>query len=96
VALLEMLDDPSASELSPHQTRERLRDLLKSGAVRPQLLARAATTEPARVRERLGELLRESGFDSPAASIRSADPRVRSRILSWLPSGAASRHVVSQ
>lgn len=96
VALLEVLDDPSASELSPHDTRERLRNVLKSGAVRPQLLARAAKTEPARVRERLGELLRETGFDSPAASIRSADPRVRSRILSGLPSGAGSRHVASQ
>jgi hypothetical protein len=96
VALLEMLDDPSASELNPHETWERLRDLLKSEAVRPQLLARAAETEPARVRERLGQLLRESGFDNPAASIRSADPRVRSRILSGLPSAAASRHAVSQ
>lgn len=96
VALLEMLDDPSASELSPHETREHLRDLLKSDAVRPQLLARAAKTEPARVRERLGQLLRESGLDNPAASIRPADPRVRSRILSAFPSAAASRHVVSQ
>lgn len=95
VALLEMLDDPSASELSPHETRERLRDVLKSDAVRPQLLARAAKTEPARVRERLGMLLRDSGFDSPAASIRPADPRVRSRILSGLPSGTASRQVAS-
>jgi hypothetical protein len=94
VALLEMLDDPSASELSPNETRERLRDLLKSDAVRPQLLARAAKTEPARVRERLGELLRDSGFDSHAASIRSADPRVRSRIMSEFASGGLNRQAV--
>ena len=81
VALLEVLEDPSTSELSDAETWDRLRSLLHSGQVRPERLAKAAKTEPATVRARLAELLRDGGLDDLAKHVPPADPRVRERAL---------------
>jgi hypothetical protein len=81
VALLEMLADFSASELSPHESWDRLRIVLDSHEVRPKKLATAAATEPAMTRVRLTALMTETGHDDLASSIPPADPRVAARAL---------------
>lgn len=81
VALLEMLADFSASELSPHESWDRLRVVLNSHEVRPKKLAAAAVTEPAMTRARLTVLMAETGHDDLASRIPPADPRVAARAL---------------
>jgi hypothetical protein len=81
VALLEMLADFSASELSPHESWNRLRVVLDSHEVRPKKLAAAAATEPATTRARLTALMTETGHEDLASTIPPADPRVRARAL---------------
>lgn len=81
VAVLEVLGDLSSSELSPRETWQRLTDIMRSDRVRPERLARAAKTEPATVRVRLAELMRDGGSEKAAAGIPLVDPRVQHRAL---------------
>ena len=81
VALLEMLADFSASELSPRESWDRLRVVLDSHDVRPKKLAAAAATEPAATRARLSALMTETGRTDLASSIPPADPRTVARAL---------------
>lgn len=81
VALLEMLEDFSASELSPNESWDRLRTVLGSPQVRPRKLATAAATEPAIARARLTAMMTETGHADLASIIPPADPRVRARAL---------------
>lgn len=62
VAALEVLNDwDRVIEVSPDEAMDRLEGLVRDGAIRPRVLARAATTEPAPARERLKALLERSG-----------------------------------
>lgn len=81
VALLEVLGDPSTSELSPRESWKQLREVVSSGRVRPERLARAAKTEPARTRARLAELLTDEGYPELAEKVPGVDKRVRKRAL---------------
>jgi hypothetical protein len=81
VALLEMLADFSASELSPRESWDRLRVVLDSHEVRPKRLATASATEPATTRARLAALMTETGHHDLASRIPPADPRVTARAL---------------
>jgi len=61
VALLEVLEDPERFvETPPEVTIARLRKLFDTGRLDPARLVRAATHEPARIRERLRELLTQA------------------------------------
>lgn len=84
VAVLEVLGDLSTSELSPRDTWSRLTDVIRSGVVRPDNLAKAAKTEPATVRVRLAELMRDGGFEKSAASVPPADRRIQQRALTLI------------
>jgi len=81
VAMLEVLNDLSTSELSPQESWRALRGAVMSGRVRPDRLAKAAKTEPAVTRARLSELLTDAGMAGLAAKVPPADPRVRKRAL---------------
>jgi hypothetical protein len=81
VALLEVLDSwEKVVELAPAEALERLGTIIRDGTVRPERLAQAAGSEPARVRERLRLILRsadEVGVAEkvPPASTPSATER---------------------
>lgn len=76
VALLEVLGSwESVIELPPGEAWERLRNLLTSGAARPEQLAKAGATEPASTRARLRELLHAHGRDDLAEQVPIADRR---------------------
>lgn len=81
VALLEMLADFSASELSPRESWDQLRAVLDSHEVRPKKLAAAAATEPAATRARLSAMMTETGHGDLASRIPPADPRVARQAL---------------
>ena len=84
VAILEVLNDLSTSELSPQESWRELRGAVTSGRVRPDRLAKAAKTEPAVTRARLSELLSDAGMAGLAAKVPPADRRVRERALASL------------
>jgi hypothetical protein len=76
VALLEVLGSwEKAIELPPAEAWERLRELVTSGQVRADRIARAGQTEPGGVRARLRELLRRSGRSDLVARIPEPDER---------------------
>lgn len=76
VALLEVLGTwESAIELPPADAWARLLELLASGAVRADRLARAGRTEPASVRARLRRLLQAHGRGDLADQVPAPDVR---------------------
>jgi hypothetical protein len=80
VALLEVLGDwHHVIEVDETSARSQLGELIRSGSLRLERLARAARDEPAAVRRRLKELLTANGYDAVAASIPS--PRSRARFV---------------
>lgn len=82
IAALEVLDDWSAVlEVTPDEATARLNELLRTGDLRADRLARAAATEPGRTRARLAALLAAAGREDLAASIPSPDPRTRRAAL---------------
>jgi hypothetical protein len=86
VALLEMLDGwEMLLEVSPAEGWKTLGALVASGAVRPESLARAAKTEPAPVRARLSELLKEVGATVAAAAVPEVDARTLKSALTGVP-----------
>lgn len=86
VALLEVLGSwESAVELPPNEAWYRLRELVSSGQVRTDRIARAADTEPGSVRARLRELLRASDRSDLAEQVPDSDQRTTAaatRVLS--------------
>ena len=73
VALLEILRDWSTLvEVPAESAVERIADLIDNGTLRPDRVARASITEPARVRERLRRLLVTLGKHDEANAIRRA------------------------
>jgi Family of unknown function (DUF6088) len=73
VALLEVLRDWEGLVESPaDEARRRIAGLMGSGEIRPDRLARASSTEPAPVRERLRGLLGDVGRPEIAATVRPA------------------------
>ena len=76
VAILEVLGSwESAVELPPADAWARLLELLASGRIRADRLARAAGTEPASVRARLRGLLRAHGRGDLAEQVPAPDDR---------------------
>ncbi|MCA0294147.1 MAG: hypothetical protein LCH96_02325 [Actinobacteria bacterium] len=81
VAFLEVLDGwDRLVELDPADADARGIQLLTEGGLRPERLARAARTEPGRVRVRLRSLLAESGRADLAALVPDADPRTTASV----------------
>jgi hypothetical protein len=72
IALLEVLDDWSDVVELPSELAVGLLFSLFGSTIRPQAVAGAAETEPARVRERLRALLLAAGRDEDAESIPPA------------------------
>lgn len=73
VALLEVLRDwDKLVEVPAGAATARIADLVESGAVRLDRVARASTTEPAHVRERLRHLLTAIGRTADADAVRPA------------------------
>ena len=73
VAVLEALEGfERYVDLPSDKAVERLLDVVRSGDVRPERLARAARTEPPRTRRRLRDLLLRAGLDSDAGKIPAA------------------------
>jgi len=69
--VLEVLDSWEAVvEIAASQALERLGAMLSDGTVRPEQLAKAAATEPARVRERLRLVLEFAGQAKLANGVR--------------------------
>ena len=69
--MLEVLDSWEAVvEIGASEALARLGGILRDGTVRPERLAKAAATEPARVRERLRLLLEFAGEASLANGVR--------------------------
>lgn len=81
VAFLEVLDGwDQVVELDPADAEARAAALLTGGDLRPERLARAARTEPGRVRVRLRGLLARSGRADLAALVPDADPRTAASV----------------
>jgi hypothetical protein len=73
VALLEVLRDWNGLVESPaDEAKKTIAGLMGSGEIRPDRLARASSTEPAPVRERLRSLLGDIGRPEIAATVRPA------------------------
>lgn len=89
VALLEVLDDwDEVVELPLHDAVGRLRSLLGE-AIRPDAVADAAETEPARVRERLRALLAAAGRSDAARRVPpAAHEETRDAALRRFPAAA--------
>jgi hypothetical protein len=89
VALLEVLDSwEDVVELNPDVALKRLASLMGT-TLRPEALAKAGVTEPARVRERLRVLFEVSGRADLAAAVPSAaHPETRTAALRGLPLAA--------
>lgn len=78
VALLEVLDGwHQVVEVDEATARNQLVELIRSGSLRLDKLARAARDEPAPVRHRLKDLLSDAGYDVIGAAIPG--PRSRTR-----------------
>jgi hypothetical protein len=91
VALVEALQDwDRVIETSPEQAWAQLRELVGSGAVRPERLARASSTEPALARARLRVLLEQAGYRDQARQVPRVDHRTKKAALQRLPAAAAS------
>ena len=76
VAFLEVLGAwEKAIELPPDEAWERLRELVSSGQVRADRIARAGQTEPGSVRARLREVLHASGRTDLVARVPEPDVR---------------------
>lgn len=76
VALLEVLDGWDRVIEGPvSEAWMRLLEVMASGSLRPERLARAAVTEPGQVRARLGRLLRDAGLDGDWTGLLDADRR---------------------
>ena len=85
VALLEVLADwPTLVEVEPAQATRQLTELLRSGTVRAERLADAATTEPGQTRARLRALLTAAGRSDLADRVPAADRRTESAALATL------------
>jgi len=70
VALLEVLDGwDQVIEVDDAAARNQLVELLRSGSLRLDKLARASRDEPAAARQRLKDLLSDAGHDAIAAAI---------------------------
>jgi hypothetical protein len=70
VALLEVLDGwHQVIEVDEATARNRLLELVRSGSLRLDNLARASRNEPAAVRQRLKDLLSDAGYEEIAAAI---------------------------
>jgi hypothetical protein len=83
VALLEVLGDrDQVIEVDDATTRRQLVELIRSGSVRLDRVARAAQDEPAAVRRRLKDLLVAAGYDVVAANI--PEPRSGARFTRQL------------
>ena len=91
IALLEVLEDwDDVVELSPEDAVTRLSRLI-GDSIRPDRVAAAARTEPARVRERLRALLRVAGTDDEAHRVpRAAHEATRTLALAGIPPLAAA------
>ncbi|MHB1818009.1 MAG: DUF6088 family protein [Streptosporangiaceae bacterium] len=73
VALLEVLRDWNALvETDDAEARRVVRSHFACGALRPDVLAKVAGTEPAPVPERLAELLADCGYEQAAATVGKA------------------------
>jgi hypothetical protein len=73
IAVLEALEGfERYVDLPPDKAVERLLEVVRSDDVRPDKLARASKTEPARTRRRLQDLLLRAGLAEPARKIRPA------------------------
>lgn len=85
VAALEVLNDWAVIlEVTPSEATRRLTELLRTGDLRAEPLAQAATTEPGRTRARLAALLRAAGRADLAARIPVPDPRTCESALATL------------
>lgn len=85
VAMLEVLADwPTLVEVEPAQATRQLTELLRSGTVRAERLADAATTEPGQTRARLRALLTAAGRSDLADRVPAADRRTESAALATL------------
>ena len=81
VAVLEVLDSwERVLEVSPDEAWARLRELVVSGGVRAEALARAGRSEPGRVRARLRELLVLSGYSDLVALVPAPDARTTASV----------------
>jgi hypothetical protein len=89
VALLEVLGSwEQAIEVPPAEAWSRLRELLDSGQVRAERLARAGRTEPGTVRARLRELLRAGGRTDLVDEVPAPDGRTTALATRLLPNAA--------
>lgn len=76
VALLEVLDGwDRVIEVPLNEAWKRLLEVMSSGSLRPERLARAAVTEPGQVRARLNRLLAEAGVEGDWSGLLEADRR---------------------
>jgi hypothetical protein len=91
IALLEVLDDwDDVVELNSEDAVRRLSHLI-GDSVRPDRVAAAATTEPARVRERLRALLRAAGAEEDADRVaRASHEATRASAVASIPPLAAA------
>lgn len=79
VAALEVLDAwEHVIEVSPNEAIERLGRLVREGAIRPEKMARAATTESKPVKERLKVLLEHTGNRGLAQKVATTSPHTKS------------------
>lgn len=89
VALLETLDQWERTvELPPAEAWERFRELIRSGQLRADHLARGAASEPGKVRARLRALLASLGEHALAEQIPMPDRRTTDNALAILGSAA--------
>ena len=76
VALLESLESwERVVELPAIEATALLVEMIRSGAVRPDALARASVTEPGAVRARLRRLLHAAGREDLVDAVPAPDPR---------------------
>lgn len=85
VAALEVLDGwEHLIEVTPSEAMERLEGLIRDGLIRPDKLARAATTEPGPVKVRLKTLLEHTGNRGLAEKIPAARSRTKATTVASL------------
>jgi len=87
VAVLESLEAwERAIEVAPAEAWSRFRELLSSGQVRADRLARAGTTEPGTVRARLRALLGAAGRSDLVSTVPEPDRRTTAAATRLVPS----------